>query len=175
MYHLLTGRLPFQGANNFSLLYQITNVEAEPPSVFRPETPAKLDAIVRRAMAKDLDQRYRRWEEFSLDLAEAFRVERLRAQKTQEFSDSDKFETLRKLAFFEHFSDAELWEVARMSSWRHAAAGEALIKEGELASSSASSPKASEITSAASSSRPARRRAVRRNGLPVQEQQRVAA
>jgi len=132
MYHLLTGRLPFQGANNFSLLYQITSVEAEPPSVFRPETPAKLDAIVRRAMAKDLEQRYRRWEEFSFDLAEAFRVERLRAQKTQEFSDSDKFETLRKLAFFEQFSDAELWEVARMSSWRHAAAGEALMKEGEL-------------------------------------------
>ena len=132
MYHLLTGRLPFQGANNFSLLYQITSVEAEPPSTFRPEIPAAVDAIVMRAMAKDLDQRYRRWEEFSLDLAEAFRAERLSAQKTQEFSDSDRFETLRKLPFFTQFSDAELWEVARISSWRHAAAGELLMKEGEL-------------------------------------------
>jgi serine/threonine protein kinase len=131
MYHLLTGRLPFQGANNFSLLYQITSVEAEPPSAFRPEVPPALDAVVLRAMAKDLEKRYRRWEEFSFDLAGAFRAERVRAQKSQDFADSDKFETLRKLAFFEQFSDAELWEVARMSSWRHASAGETLMKEGE--------------------------------------------
>lgn len=132
MYQLLTGRLPFQGANNFSLLYQITTVEAEPPSVFRPEVPPALDAIVLRAMAKELEKRYRRWEEFSFDLAGAFRAERVRAQKSQDFADSDKFETLRKLAFFEQFSDAELWEVARISSWRHASAGETLMKEGEL-------------------------------------------
>src|SRR5690348_1619901 len=46
MYHLLTGRLPFQAVNNFSLIYQITNVEPEPPSTFRPEIPALLDEIV---------------------------------------------------------------------------------------------------------------------------------
>jgi serine/threonine protein kinase len=132
MYHLLTGRLPFQGANNFSLIYQITNVEAEPPSAYRPEIPEAVDAIVRHAMAKDLEARYRRWEDFSLDLTEAFRAERLGAQKAQAFSDSDKFETLRKLPFFENFSDAEIWEVARISSWRHAGTGEALMKEGEV-------------------------------------------
>ncbi|HZQ72985.1 MAG TPA: serine/threonine-protein kinase [Burkholderiales bacterium] len=131
MYHLLTGRLPFQAANNFSLIYQITNVDPEPPSAYRPEIPEAVDAIVRHAMAKDLGERYRQWEDFSLDLAEAFRAEHLGAQKAQEFADSDKFETLRKLAFFEHFSDAELWEVARISTWRHAAAGELLMKEGE--------------------------------------------
>jgi eukaryotic-like serine/threonine-protein kinase len=131
MYHLLTGRLPFLGANNFSLIYQITNVEPEPPSAFRPEVPAALDAIVLRAMAKNLDQRYDRWEDFSFDLAEAFRSERLNAQKAQTFADSDKFETLRDLGFFSQFSDAELWEVARISAWRHAAAGEVLMREGE--------------------------------------------
>jgi nitroreductase len=131
MYHLLTARLPFLGANNFSLIYQITTVEAEPPSALRPGIPPALDAIVLRAMAKDREKRYRRWEEFSNDLAEAFRAEHLQAQKTQAFTDSDKFETLRKLAFFEHFSDAELWEVARISAWRHAGAGEVLMKEGE--------------------------------------------
>ncbi len=131
MYHLLTGRLPFQAANNFSLIYQITNVEPGPPSDFRPEIPEAVDAIVRHAMAKDLAGRYRQWEDFSLDLAEAFRVEHIGAQKAQEFADSDKFETLRKLPFFVHFSDAELWEVARISSWRHAGSGEVLMKEGE--------------------------------------------
>src|SRR4051812_4683904 len=131
MYHLLTGRLPFQATNNFSLIYQITNVEPEPPSAYRPEIPEAVDAIVRHAMAKDLSERYRQWEDFSLDLAEAFRAQHLGAQKAQEFADSDKFEILRKLGFFEHFSDAEIWEVARISTWRHAGAGEALMREGE--------------------------------------------
>jgi len=131
MHHLLTGRLPFQAANNFSLIYQITNVEPEPPSSYRPEIPAAVNTIVRRAMAKGLPQRYQTWEDFSLDLAEAFRVEHVNAQKAQEFADSEKFETLRKLDFFSHFADAELWEVARISSWRHAATGELLMKEGE--------------------------------------------
>src|SRR6185436_9384110 len=92
MYHLLTGRLPFQGLNNFSLIYQITNVDPEPPSAYRPEIPPAIDAIVQHAMAKDLSSRYRLWEEFSADLAEAFRDERLHAHKAQEFADTDKFE-----------------------------------------------------------------------------------
>jgi serine/threonine protein kinase len=131
LYHLLTGRLPFQAANNFSLIYQITSVDPEPPSSYRPEIPPSVDAIVQHAMQKDLDRRYRHWEEFSQDLAEAFRAQRQSAARAQAFADSEKFETLRKLAFFEQFSDAELWEVARISTWRRAAEGELLMKEGE--------------------------------------------
>jgi serine/threonine protein kinase len=134
MYHLLAGRLPFQASNNFSLIYQITNVEPSPPSSYRQEIPPALDAIVRRAMAKDLEQRYTEWEAFSLDLAQVFRGEpvgRGPAAGEQQFADSDKFESLRKLPFFEKFTDAELWEVARISAWRAARAGEVLMKEGE--------------------------------------------
>jgi serine/threonine protein kinase len=130
MYHLLTGRLPFEAANNYSLIYQITSVEPRPPSALRPEVPAALDAIVLRAMAKDRAARYRHWEAFSLELAAT--SERLRAEQTQQFfADSERFETLRSLAFFDQFADAELWEVARVSSWRHAGAGEVLMREGD--------------------------------------------
>jgi serine/threonine protein kinase len=131
LYNLLTGRLPFRATNNFTLIYQITNVEAEPPSAFRPEIPAGLDALVLRAMAKDLGARYRHWEEFSLDLAELFRARYQRGKTGEPFADTDKFDTLRKLPFFQNFSDAELWEVARISTWRQVAEGEALMKEGE--------------------------------------------
>jgi hypothetical protein len=93
--------------------------------------PATVDAIVQRAMAKDLAKRYARWEDFSAELAAAFRSEHFGARKAQEFADSDRFETLRRLPFFENFSDAELWEVARISTWRHARTGEALMREGE--------------------------------------------
>jgi serine/threonine protein kinase len=131
MYHLLTGRLPFQAPNNFALIYQITHAEAQPASAFRTEIPEAVDAIVQRAMAKDLAKRYANWADFAADLAAAFRSEHFGARKSQEFADSDRFETLRRLPFFENFSDAELWEVARISTWRHAPAGETLMKEGE--------------------------------------------
>jgi len=135
MYHLLAGRLPFQASNNFSLIYQITSVDPQPPSAHRPGIPQAIDDIVRRAMAKDLERRYAEWEEFSLDLAAVFRGEPAGMQGLttgeQQFADSDKFETLRALPFFENFSDAEIWEVARISSWRHARTGEVIMKEGE--------------------------------------------
>mgnify|MGYP003331122944 CR=1 FL=1 len=73
MYQLLTGTLPFQATNNFSMMYQITNVEPVLPSSLRKDIPLSVDKIVRRAMQKDLERRYPGWEEFSYDLAEAFR------------------------------------------------------------------------------------------------------
>jgi eukaryotic-like serine/threonine-protein kinase len=131
MYHLLTGRLPFQAANNYTLIYQITNAEPDASTSLRRDIPPAVDAIVRRAMAKDLNKRYAHWGDFSDDLGAAFRSEHFGARKVQSFADSDRFETLRRLQFFEHFSDAELWEVASISTWRHAPAGEILMKEGE--------------------------------------------
>jgi serine/threonine protein kinase len=131
MYHLLTGRLPFHAESDFSLIYQITNVEPEPPAAYRPEIPAAVAAIVRRAMARERSERYREWGEFSADLTEVYRAPRAAAAPAQQFADSEKFETLRKLAFFRRFSDVELWEVARLSTWRRAGPGELLMKEGE--------------------------------------------
>jgi serine/threonine protein kinase len=130
MYQLLTGHLPFQASNNFSMMYQITNVEPQPPSSLRPEIPPAVDRIVHKAMQKELEQRYQDWKAFSYDLAEVFRGEET-AQKKEEFADSEKFNTLRGLPFFSNFSDAELWEVMRVSGWEYCKPGKALIFEGE--------------------------------------------
>ena len=131
MYQLLTGRLPFQGANNFSLMYAITGGKADPPSKLRPDVPPEVEAIVLRAMARERDSRYATWGEFSRELAQVFSASRGESRKAQEFADSDRFETLRALAFFSAFSDAELWEVAKISTWRHADAGQTLMREGQ--------------------------------------------
>ncbi len=130
MYQLLTGTLPFQATNNFSMMYQITNVEPALPSSLRKEIPLSVDKIVRRAMQKDLDRRYPGWEEFSYDLAEAFRTEEL-VDQSQEVADSEKFNTLRAMPFFEHFTDAELWEVLRISAWENLPAGTSIMRDGE--------------------------------------------
>jgi len=130
MYQLLTGRLPFQASNNFSMMYQITNVEAQPPSSLRPDIPAAVDRVVRHAMQKELERRYQNWDEFSADLAAIISSEQA-ARKTEDFADSEKFNILRVLPFFARFSDAELWEVMRISSWEYCKPGKALMFEGQ--------------------------------------------
>jgi serine/threonine protein kinase len=134
MYQLLTGRLPFQAANNFAMVYQICHVDPPPPSSFRSDIPASLDAIVARAMYKDLDARYATWEAFSHDLAQAFRNSQLASRK-QVFPDSEKFETLRRLPFFEEFSDVEIWEVVRFARWDEVTPGTVIMKDGETGDS----------------------------------------
>ena len=130
MYQLLTGQLPFQASNNFSMMYQITNVEPQPPSSLRAGIPPAVDAIVRRAMQKELEQRYTDWDQFSDDLSAVISREAVE-QKKESFADSEKFNILRDLPFFAHFSDAELWEVMRVSSWEYCKPGKPLMFEGQ--------------------------------------------
>ena len=130
MHQLLSGVLPFNAKNNFSMMYQITSVEPPPPSTNRKEIPRELDAIVRKAMEKDLERRYQNWDELSFDLAEVFRSQEI-WRRTDEVADSEKFNTLRAMEFFGEFTDAELWEVLRISSWQDAAPGTALIRQGD--------------------------------------------
>ncbi|HPB91488.1 MAG TPA: serine/threonine-protein kinase [Rugosibacter sp.] len=130
MYQLLTGRLPFEASSNFGMIYQICNTEPPPPTTFRIDIPLGLAAVIKRAMQKDLAVRYQSWREFSHDLAQSFRNAQLSVQST-DFPDSEKFETLRTLAFFTEFSDVELWEVVRFSRWSELAPRTVIMKEGE--------------------------------------------
>ena len=128
MYKLLTGRLPFEARNNYSMIYQIMNIEPPPPSTFRPEIPHSLDKIVMRAMHKDIAQRYQTWDEFARDLV-GFFSNKLLPQEAK--VDTEKFDTLRSLAFFKNFSDVELWEVLRISEWRKVEKDETIFSDGE--------------------------------------------
>lgn len=130
MYQLLTGQLPFKAANHYGMLHQILNAEPLPPSSYRTDIPGSLDAIVARAMQKDTAARYASWGEFAHDLAQAFRNQQLQARR-HEFPDSEKFETLRALPFFNRFSDVEIWEVVRFSRWDEVATNTVIMKDGE--------------------------------------------
>ena len=130
MFQLLTGHLPFEQENSYSLLYSIAHDTPPPPSELRPEVPEALDAIVRRATEKDIERRYQSWSEFSHDLALAFRNRSL-ALAPDRLGDTGKFEALRTMRFFRRFADAELWEVIGLSRFDRALAGTVIIKEGE--------------------------------------------
>lgn len=130
MFQLLTGRLPFQASSNYGMIYQICNIDPQPPSDFRRDLPPALDAIVARAMQKELGARYPTWAEFAHDLAQAFRSHELTLQQ-QQVPDSEKFETLRALKFFDDFSDVEIWEIVRFARWESAVAGTRLMRDGD--------------------------------------------
>lgn len=129
MYQLLTGSLPFKATNNYSMVYQIINVDAPPPSVLRSEIPAVVDAIVRRALEKEISRRFLTWEEFAQALADTFN----NLQKPEEtVPETEKFNSLRKLDFFGTFSDVDLWQVLRIANWVRHSPGSLVIKEGDI-------------------------------------------
>ncbi|WP_300454539.1 serine/threonine-protein kinase [Accumulibacter sp.] len=130
MYQLLTGHLPFQGRNSYDMIYQIINGEFRRPSTLRSGIPEVLDKIVARAMSKKLHQRYRSWQEFAHDLAQAFRDRQLKVASDR-MPDLEKFDTLRSFPFFADFSDVEIWEVVRFSEWTCVEPDTVVIRDGE--------------------------------------------
>jgi eukaryotic-like serine/threonine-protein kinase len=130
MYQMLTGKLPFQGSNKFSIIYQITQHEPPPPSSHRREVSEALDRIVRRAMQKDATARYHSGDEFAQELVDALRSAAGAARRAS-FGDADKFAALRGLRFFRGFAEPELWEVVRIGQWQRVCAGTEVVREGE--------------------------------------------
>jgi eukaryotic-like serine/threonine-protein kinase len=128
MYQLLTGKLPYSASNKASLLYQIAHIDPTPPSVHRVDLPEALEKVVTRAMAKDCRQRYRTWAEFSRDLAQTYRHLDLPPDAV---SETDKFNTIGKLSFFNGFRDVEIWEIVRIGKWRRYQPEKVIIREGE--------------------------------------------
>jgi eukaryotic-like serine/threonine-protein kinase len=130
MFHLLTGRLPFQADNIAGLAHQILNSEPPSASEFRREISGALDAVVRRAIERDPAKRYQTWQQFATDLV-AVAAGGLPQEKPG-VTESEKFEALRTLDFFRVFSDVELWEVLQFAEWCGVAEGETIMREGEL-------------------------------------------
>src|SRR5574343_1788915 len=107
LFQLLTGRLPFRANNAATLVYKIINMEAPSVCALNPSLPAGLDPILRKALEKDLYNRYRNGAEFAKDLS-TVRYQMLEDDDTAQ--DEAHFERLRKLEFFADFEDIELWE-----------------------------------------------------------------
>jgi len=58
LYELLTGRPPFVGDSPVAVAYQHVREQAPRPSSVEPNIPADVDAIVMKALSKNVDQRY---------------------------------------------------------------------------------------------------------------------
>ena len=70
LYEMLTGHPPFQGDNLLAVLNGILRGDPPPVGHARPELPASLARVVRRAMERDVDHRYQSCADLLADLAD---------------------------------------------------------------------------------------------------------
>ena len=63
LYELVTGERAFPGESTTSIVYKILNEDPIPPIAIEPSLPPGLDAVVRKAMAKDPNQRFQSCDE----------------------------------------------------------------------------------------------------------------
>jgi Protein kinase domain len=71
MYQLLTGRVPFDGANAVEVILAHRNSPVRKPSELQPSLPPEVDTIVLTALAKKPDDRYQTMDKFEAALGAA--------------------------------------------------------------------------------------------------------
>jgi len=128
-YELLTGKAPFAANGLPKLINQILHDDPTPIRDFRPDVPEKLEQIISKAMAKQVDERYKNGQEMAAALAGVFShlVESPPAP-----AEDKKFNTVRELTFFNEFTDAEINEVIDASEWKQYQSLDSIVDEGTL-------------------------------------------
>jgi len=129
MYELLTGTRPFRAGNLQKLLHQIVYATPPPIHTLRRDIPEELENVVAMALQKEPEKRYRSGLDFAAELT---RVHQKLREQNSRIDRQEQFGVLRRLKFFHEFSHAEIWEVLRASQWQNYAAGEEIVREGEM-------------------------------------------
>jgi serine/threonine protein kinase len=68
LYECLTGDRLFQGETDFSTLEKVRNVDIRPPREVNPNIPQAVEAVILKALAKDVEERYQWCSEMLADL-----------------------------------------------------------------------------------------------------------
>lgn len=77
MYELLTGRKAFKGDNSNTIMHNVVHGEPQNPSELNGELPKAFDPLVKKALAKKVDQRFQSAEEFKEALSMALQGKRI--------------------------------------------------------------------------------------------------
>lgn len=131
LYHLISGRPPFDAPHQMALMHQIYHQPPLPLVGQRQGVSEALDAVVLRALAKSPHQRYPDWESFAQALSTLVASQQVPLNRLGEVRDSERFNLLRSLEFFADFGDVQLWEVVRRARWKRYPVGYALFKRGQ--------------------------------------------
>jgi len=131
LYHLISGRPPFDAVTQVALMNQIFH--HEPPSLLTLRegvTPA-LDGVILGALAKVPAERPQDWESFAQALSGLIVNHQVPRGRLQKVLDSERFNLLRSLEFFADFDDVELWEVVHRAKWQRLPYGHRVYRRGQ--------------------------------------------
>jgi serine/threonine-protein kinase len=68
LYEMVTGQVPFSGDNPVAIAYKHVREEPVAPRLINPAIPASLEAIILKAMSKEVEDRYQTARELQADL-----------------------------------------------------------------------------------------------------------
>jgi serine/threonine-protein kinase len=129
LYEMLTGIKAFDGDNNFSIMYRINNEAHQPATNLRPELPEIMDEIVRKALAKNKDERYQTCMELAYDLRVALRGI---AGTSESERIKDVVDFMHNLSFFNNFSNENIKELIGSSRISRVRKGRIIVTEGQI-------------------------------------------
>jgi eukaryotic-like serine/threonine-protein kinase len=129
LYEMLSGIKAFDGDNNFSIMYKINNENPEPVTTIRPELPKILDEIIRKALAKNRDERYQTCMELAFDLRVALRGLPGNAGNGRI---KDAVDFMHNLSFFNNFSNENIKELIASSKIIRVRKGKVIVTEGQI-------------------------------------------
>ncbi|HSW11556.1 MAG TPA: serine/threonine-protein kinase [Solimonas sp.] len=129
MFQLLTGQPPFPIQDIPPLFHAIKHQPAPRVRELRPEVPEGVSEVVSRLLLKTPAERYQSGGELAVTLTRLF--DQLRQQGLV-ISRRESRDSLRRLHFFDGFSDEEIDEILNASTMATYQAGDAIITEGDI-------------------------------------------
>jgi len=131
LYHLISGRPPFDAQTQVALMNQIFHEEPPPLTGLREGVTPALEAVIQRALAKQKDARPPDWDSFAQALSGLIVNHEVPRGRLQKVLDSERFNLLRSLDFFAGFDDVELWEVVHRARWQRMPYGHRVYRRGQ--------------------------------------------
>ncbi len=131
LFHLIAGRPPFEAPAQATMVHQVYNSQPASLCGLRSGLSPAVDKVVQRALAKNPNDRYNTWDDFAQALSGLITQRQVPRGHLQGVLDSERFNLLRGLEFFNQFGDVELWEVVHRARWQRLNFGHALYRRGE--------------------------------------------
>lgn len=126
IYHLLAGEPPFYADDVKKLFMLIKSQPAPSLQLMRPELPVQICEIVDRLLSKDAQDRYHTGGELAVALMRL--SDKLKAADKQ-VSRRENRDSLRRLSFFNTFSDEEIEEIIKAGSMMTFQPNQPIIEE----------------------------------------------
>ena len=74
LFQMVAGQLPFKGDSMATLMYKIANEPHPAPDTINPEIPRCITVIINRAMAKDVEKRYKTGAQMAADITKCLKI-----------------------------------------------------------------------------------------------------